>query len=159
VVRFPDRTPKPVLLEDRNHVVVIANCCQVDNQRLMPVHSKRCRSKEGALHAMGCGITYHTPRRTACLGLLLFVVADVIFEELLKLFRPRQLTKDIDLMGIEAITVMHANWSPHFRGGDYFPLHKVSTLMAYNTGVSDRTWLLDDAEEGTRLDKWLAGAE
>jgi 23S rRNA pseudouridine1911/1915/1917 synthase len=31
--------------------------------------------------------------------------------------------------------------------------------MAYNAGVSDRTWLLSDAEEGTRLDKWLAGQE
>src|SRR5262249_42749862 len=31
--------------------------------------------------------------------------------------------------------------------------------MTYNNGMSDRIWLLDDAEEGTRLDKWLAAEE
>jgi 23S rRNA pseudouridine1911/1915/1917 synthase len=31
--------------------------------------------------------------------------------------------------------------------------------MAYNAVVSDQTWVLSNAEEGTRLDKWLAGHE
>src|SRR6185436_4862356 len=85
VIRFRDRAPSPVLLEDRQQMIVVTYCLQIHDQGLVAVNAQRRGGEEGALGAMRQSIPQHTARRTAGLAVYFFVIPDVVIKEILYL--------------------------------------------------------------------------
>src|SRR5215468_8432818 len=85
VIRFRNRAPTPMLLEDGKQMIVVADGLQIHDQRLVIMNSQRGGGEEGALGAMRQSVTQHTTRRTTGLAAYFFVIPDVVIEKVLNL--------------------------------------------------------------------------
>src|SRR6266540_3641027 len=73
VIRFRNRAPTPMLLEDGQQMIDVADGLQVHYQRLVAMNAQRGGGEEGALGAMRQSVTQHTARRTTGLAAYFFV--------------------------------------------------------------------------------------
>src|SRR5215475_5449590 len=90
VIRFRDRAPSPMLPEDGQQMIVVADGLQIDDQRLMSVDAQRRGGEKSPLGAMRQSVPQHASRRTAGLAAYFFVVPDVVIEKVLNLLRAGQ---------------------------------------------------------------------
>src|SRR3989338_3052242 len=72
MVGFRYRAPESVLLENRNHVVIIKACrSHVDDERLEAVYAKCNGGEHGAFHAVSAACLHYHARRFARIAALL----------------------------------------------------------------------------------------
>ncbi len=88
------------LLENRQHMVVVAHRLQIEQQWRIALYPQRRRGQQRAFNAMRHLIAQHPPRRTNRVPIRLFVVGDFVIQKALYPLRGLQRLQYTRLSGI-----------------------------------------------------------
>src|ERR1019366_6308712 len=103
IVGLGDRPPMPTQPEDGQHVIVVADRFQVEQQRRIAEHAQGRRAEQGPFHAMAGPVSHYAPRRPASRPVWFFVISDFAIEVRLDPLRPAELPETRTLRRAETV--------------------------------------------------------
>jgi len=107
IVGLGDRTPATIPAIHGQDVIVVADRLQIDQQRWIAEHPQRRGGEHSALHAVRCAVAQHAPGRPARWPIRLFVVGNLVIQELRDFFWSAQ--------AAEAGALARVEWVGHGR--------------------------------------------
>src|SRR5215510_4926367 len=97
-----------LLFENRKQMIVITHCLEVDNQRLMSVHSQSSSGEKSSLGAVCKTVTKHSSWRPATRTFPFLIVFEIMIEKILYLLGIGQPFESGYLSFIESVIISHA---------------------------------------------------
>src|SRR5262245_22721702 len=103
VVGFRDRAPAAALAEERQHMVVIANRFEIEQERLESQHSQSSGAEQSAFEALRQSVAQYAAWAAAGGASLLLVVTHAVIEKALDLLGRSQPAERTQFTSIESV--------------------------------------------------------